>query len=247
MLDRGHHLTLRGTVAGELVRDQDTRGSALLLEQLAEQTFGGLLVAPALNQDVEHDPILVDRPPQPMLLAADHQAHFVEVPLVARAWQPAPDLVGEGLAELARPLPHGLVAHVDAAGRQHLFDHAQAQREPEIQPHGMADDLAWKAVAGVGGLGCGCHAGHLPVPALPATPRPKLTVPKSVTTGPEWTWMIWPLTPKSRITFSSLPAVSSRTSSVTSATSGSGGSVRYSSEGSSWPSVYTGRSRSRRR
>src|SRR3954449_8289095 len=78
-------------------------------------------------------------------LAADHQAHFVQVPLVARAWQPAPDLVGEGLAELARPLPHGLVTDVDAAGRQHLFDHAQAQREAEVQPHGVADDLAWKA------------------------------------------------------------------------------------------------------
>ena len=41
----------------------------------------------------------------------------------------------------------------------------------------MADDLARKAVAGVGGLGGGCHARHLPVPAFPAKPRPKLTVP----------------------------------------------------------------------
>jgi hypothetical protein len=70
------------------------------------------------------------------------------MPLVARAWQPTSDLVGEGLAELARPLPHGFVAHVDAAGGQHLFD--QAQREAEVEPDGVADDLAWKAVAGVG-------------------------------------------------------------------------------------------------
>src|SRR3954453_720581 len=112
-----------------------------------------------------------------MLLAADHQAHFVEVPLVSRAGQLAADLVGEALAELARPLPHGLVAHVNAAGRQHLFDHAQAQGEAEIEPDGVADDLARKAVAGVGGLGAGCHAGPLPVPASPAKPRPKLTVP----------------------------------------------------------------------
>src|SRR5215218_10123604 len=100
--------------------------------------------------------------------------------LVARAWQPAPDLVGETLAELARPLAHGFMAHVDAAGRQHLFHHAQAQRKAEVQPHGVADDLAWKAVAGVGGLGCSCHAGHLPVPTFPAKPRPKLTVPFNV-------------------------------------------------------------------
>src|SRR3954451_13961131 len=74
MLDRGHHLTLRGAVARQLVRDHHTRGPALLLEQLPEQAFGGPLVAPALNQNVEHDPILVDGPPEPMLLAADHQA-----------------------------------------------------------------------------------------------------------------------------------------------------------------------------
>src|SRR3954471_1622923 len=90
MLNRGHDLTLGGAVAGQLVRDQDTRGPALLLQQLAEQTLGGLFVPPALNQNVEHDPILVDRPPEPMLLASDPQAHFVQVPFVSRTGEPAP-------------------------------------------------------------------------------------------------------------------------------------------------------------
>src|SRR5215217_1176656 len=187
MLDRGHHLTLRGPVAGQLVRDHDTRGPALLLEQLPEQAFGSPPVPPLLDENVEHNPILVDRPPEPVLLSPDHQAHFVEVPLVTRTGQPAPDLVSEVLPELARPLPYGLMAHVDAAGRQHLFHHAKAERKAEVQPHGVADDLAWKAVAGVGGLGCGCHARHLPVPACPAKPRPKprpkLTVPTRTPEG----------------------------------------------------------------
>src|SRR3954471_3355240 len=146
MLDRGHHLVFRGTVARQLVRDHHTRGPHLPLQKLAQQALGGPLVPPALDQNVEHDPILVDRPPEPVLLAADHQAHFVQVPLVSRVWQLAADLVGKALAELARPLPHGFMAHVDAAGRQHLFHHAQAEREPEVQPHGVADDLARKAV-----------------------------------------------------------------------------------------------------
>src|SRR5215217_3202514 len=100
VLDRGHHLTLGGAVARQLVRDHDTRGPALLFQQLPEQALGGLLVPPLLDENVEHDPILVDGPPEPVLRSPDHQAHFVEVPLVARAWQPTPDLVGEGLAEL---------------------------------------------------------------------------------------------------------------------------------------------------
>jgi hypothetical protein len=37
----------------------------------------------------------------------------------------------------------------DAARGQHLLDHAQAEREAEIQPDRVADDLGWKAMAGV--------------------------------------------------------------------------------------------------
>src|SRR6185295_11574207 len=110
--------------------------------------------------------ILVDSPPEPVLLAADHQAHFVEVPFVARAWQSTPDLV-EGLIE-APPLAHGLVAHVNAAGGQPLFHHAQAQRKAEAEPDGVADNLAWEAVAGVGGLGAGCLALDVMVATYPA-------------------------------------------------------------------------------
>src|SRR3954453_5154531 len=46
VLDRGHHLILCGAVAGQLVRDHDTRGPHLPLQQLAKQTLGGLFVPP---------------------------------------------------------------------------------------------------------------------------------------------------------------------------------------------------------
>src|SRR4051794_3435526 len=58
-----------------------------------------------------------------------------------------------------------------------IFHHAKAQGKAKVEPDRVADDLGGKAIAGVGGLGAGCHAGHLPVPVLPAKPRPKLTVP----------------------------------------------------------------------
>ena len=47
MLDPGHDLPLGSGVASQLVGDEHTRCSTLRLEQLAEQAFGGLLVAPA--------------------------------------------------------------------------------------------------------------------------------------------------------------------------------------------------------
>src|SRR3954454_9845725 len=90
MLDRGHHLVFRGAVARQLVRDHDTRGPHLPLQQLAEQALGGLFAPPALDQDVEHDPILVDSPPEPVLLAPDHQA-----PLARRAGESHPHALPE--------------------------------------------------------------------------------------------------------------------------------------------------------
>ena len=64
------------------IHDHHTRHASLALQQLAEQ-FGGPLVPPLLDKNVEHEAILVHRPPEPVLRSPDHQAHFVEVPLVA--------------------------------------------------------------------------------------------------------------------------------------------------------------------
>ena len=57
--------------------------------------------------------------------------------------------IGEVAAELLRPCPDRLVGDDDAAGRQHVLDHAQAEREAEVQPHCMRDDLGGKTMAAV--------------------------------------------------------------------------------------------------
>ena len=105
VLDAGHDLPLGGGVAFQLVGDQHTRRSPLLLQQLAQQAFGGLLVAPALDEDVENKALLVDRAPEPVLLAGDGDDDLIEVPLVAAARGSPTDAVGEFAAELQAPLP----------------------------------------------------------------------------------------------------------------------------------------------
>ena len=128
----------------------------LLLQQLAEQALGRMLVAPALDEDVEHHPVLVHRPPEPVLLPRDLHGNLVEVPRVSGTGQPATDLVGDALAELEASLPYGFVADRDAARGQDLIHVPQAQRKPEIEPDRMADDRGRKAVAGIAGTG-GCR------------------------------------------------------------------------------------------
>src|SRR6185369_5805951 len=95
---------------------------------------------------------------QPVLRAGNFDLDLIQVPLVAGTGQPAADLVRERLAELERPLAHGLVADGDAAGGQQLLDHPQAEREAEVEPDRVADDLRREPVAGVGGRDRRRHA-----------------------------------------------------------------------------------------
>ena len=58
MLDARHDLPLGGGVAAQLVGDQHAGRAQLLLQELAEQAFGGLVGAPALDEDVENKALL---------------------------------------------------------------------------------------------------------------------------------------------------------------------------------------------
>src|SRR5205807_8857165 len=131
MLNAGHDLSLRRTVAGKLVGNHDTGRPHLLLQQLAQQALGGLFVASALDQNVEHDTGLVHGPPKPMLYPTNFEHDLIQMPLVADPGKAATDLVGEMLTELARPLSDSFVADDNATGHQQLFHHAQPERETE--------------------------------------------------------------------------------------------------------------------
>ncbi|CAA9269736.1 MAG: hypothetical protein AVDCRST_MAG08-3128 [uncultured Acetobacteraceae bacterium] len=169
----GQHLALRRAVAGQLVGGHDPRRPALPLQELAQQALGGPPVPPAPHQDVEHDAGPVHGAPQPVRHARDLHRGLVEVPFVADPWQTPPDPVGGVLAELGRPLPHGLVADDDAAGGQHPFHHAQAQREAEMEPHRLAADLGREAVPRTGRPGGRrAHAERLSGRGQAANPAP---------------------------------------------------------------------------
>ena len=97
VLNPRHDLPLGSGIALQLVGDEHTRGSTLLSEKLAEQAFGGLLVAPALDENIENEAVLVDGTPEPMLLPGEADDHLIEVPFVATARRSLTDPVGEYL------------------------------------------------------------------------------------------------------------------------------------------------------
>jgi hypothetical protein len=75
----------------------------------------------------------------------DLEHDLVQMLFVADAQEPTTDPLGKPLAKFARPLPHRFVANNDAAGGQQLLNHTQSEREAEIQPDGVADDLGGPA------------------------------------------------------------------------------------------------------
>ncbi len=93
----------------ELVRGDALRRKALLLQQLSQQSPRRSSAASALDQEVEHLALVVDRPPQPVFSIADFDDNFVEMPACARPWTAAPKITGNQPPELQKPAPHRLV------------------------------------------------------------------------------------------------------------------------------------------
>src|ERR1700682_5357341 len=104
------------------------------------------------------------------------------MPFIAHSRKATTDLVGELLAEFARPLSYSFVADDDTPSGQQFLHHAQTEWEAEIQPHGMADDLGREPVPAVTGVSGRRHPSRLLPPASPRKRgKPaKLTVPSRV-------------------------------------------------------------------
>jgi hypothetical protein len=96
------------------------------------------------------------------------------MPLVANPRKATTDLIGELLAEFARPLPHGFVADDDAASSQQLLHQAETKREAEIKPYGMADDLGRKPIAGIAGASERRQSTRLPILVCRRKPVPQV-------------------------------------------------------------------------
>src|SRR4029078_7209342 len=88
--------------------------------------------------------------------AVDADEDLVEVPPVTGLGSAPAQLVGVGLPELGAPAPDRLVADNDAALQHQLLDLTEAEREPEVQPHAVVDDLTRVAVSLVRRR-CGAH------------------------------------------------------------------------------------------
>lgn len=142
-----------------------TRGGRICFLSSLQQPLGRLLVASALDQDVEHDAGLVHGAPQLMLNPGNFEHDFIQMPFVANSGKATTDLIGELLAELARPLSDSFVADDDATGSQQLLHPCVDQAGSGNTANGVADDIGREPIPGVPGANRCRHPTRLLTPS----------------------------------------------------------------------------------
>ena len=147
MLNRRHDLTLGRSVGAQPVGDQSPRRTALLFQQALQHALGRFGVATRLDDLIEHIAILIDSPPQPVLLTGNGDDNLVEEPNIAAVRPLAFEATGVVGPELQGPPANDLIGDDHAALEQHLLDQSQAQWKSEIEPYRVGNDFGWKAVA----------------------------------------------------------------------------------------------------
>ncbi len=98
--------------------------------------------------DVEHA-VIVDGAPQIDHPAIDFQIDFVQMLSRMEFGSAFAQVRCDHRPEMVHPAPDGLVGDRDPAFRQQIFDVAEAQREPNIEPDRVLDDFGWKAIAAI--------------------------------------------------------------------------------------------------
>src|SRR6266849_1682648 len=76
--DRRHYDGVGRRVTAQLVRDQTPWRTAQSFQQLPEEAFGCMPIAPGLEEEVDHVAVLVDGPPEILLAPLDVHEQFVQ-------------------------------------------------------------------------------------------------------------------------------------------------------------------------
>ena len=104
MADIGQDRSLSDAVAAQAVRDEASWLVLQPMQQALEETPGSGAVPPVLNQDVEHNAVLIYCAPQIVQHAPDADEHFIEVPGVSWLGPPPAPPPGEAGTELEAPV-----------------------------------------------------------------------------------------------------------------------------------------------
>jgi hypothetical protein len=139
-------LAFRSPITLQLIGNDHTWHIRQSFEELAEKSLRSMLIASALNQDIEHIPSLLHRSPERVFFSTNAEHHLVQMPFVATA-RATTQFIGVGLPKFEAPLPDGFRGDDDASLCQKLFNITKTEGETEIQPDTVTDNFRREAKA----------------------------------------------------------------------------------------------------
>src|SRR3977135_3435817 len=162
-------MTGRGGIRSQLICDELVWDKAIFLQQLAHQFKRRPFVPPSLDPPIEALPLGVDGTPQIDHPAIDFQIDFVQMPSRMGFGPAFAQVRCDHRPEMVHPAPDGLIGDHDLAFRQQIFDVAEAQREPNIEPDRVLDDFGRTAIASIADFD---HCGWYGYRSVTASPPP---------------------------------------------------------------------------
>ena len=144
----------RGPIASQLIGVNDL-WDIVFTQDPAQERLRGFGIAVTLEQDVEHEAVLVHCSSEPVADAIDARTYLVQVPAGTPAGFPLAQFLSKEGAEFDTPLAEGLVADLNAALVQQFLNIPATQGEAMVEPNGVLDDTHWETVAVGLGIGHG--------------------------------------------------------------------------------------------
>ena len=115
------------TIACQLIGDPYPWDVVTALEEFAQALLVSPFVPPALHQDIEQVPLLINRPPELVQFTVHFKKHLVELPCITCLSMAATELVGILLPKLLAPLANRRVRHDNPSSGQQLCASAIAE------------------------------------------------------------------------------------------------------------------------
>ena len=119
------------------------------LEPLTDELPGRGFVPPALDQDLQHLALIINRPSQIHLPAIDPHHHLIQMPARAGLAPQLPQVPRDHRPELADPAPDRLIGDIQPTLGQQVLNVPVIRREAEIKLHRVLDDGGRKLLTGV--------------------------------------------------------------------------------------------------
>jgi len=144
-------------VAAELIRVNDL-WDVVFTQQPGEEGLRGFGITVPLEEDIEHEAVLVYSAPEPMSNAIDARRDLIQMPPGTPTGFPVTKFIGEQRPEFETPLSEGLVTDLNAALVKQFLNITVAERKAVVQPDGVPDDGHRESVAVGPGIGHGGSA-----------------------------------------------------------------------------------------